>query len=268
MPHSSDPSVLILFGKKKYENICNSLCGISMSDVILSAYHGGLGDHLQFSTLPEEFYKQQGRKTYIWDKSPFRNPDVYDFVWGTNPYVLGRKEGLWNAGDIPEIVFENICGTNISNWEKLHGLEPKNRLPKIYYTPNKLGGYSDVFLVDMTSISTKYDTSLLKDILEKIQFKYSTKNFLSVTFKKKFTEIEWGLFEDVIEIDNIFHYYDIMNSVNGFIGMHSGASCMSSSVQEHNKDLKSICIVSKDGYEYHKNKGIFIFDNIEYMEYN
>ena len=32
------------------------------SDVYLAAYHGGLGDSLQFSTLPEEFYKQQGKK--------------------------------------------------------------------------------------------------------------------------------------------------------------------------------------------------------------
>ena len=36
-----------------------------MNDVFLKAYHGGLGDALQFSTLPEEFYKQEGRKTYI-----------------------------------------------------------------------------------------------------------------------------------------------------------------------------------------------------------
>ena len=34
-----------------------------MSDVYLKAWHGGLGDALQFSTLPEEFEKQQGRKT-------------------------------------------------------------------------------------------------------------------------------------------------------------------------------------------------------------
>ena len=32
-----------------------------MTDVFLKAYHGGLGDSLQFSTLPEEFAKQQGK---------------------------------------------------------------------------------------------------------------------------------------------------------------------------------------------------------------
>ena len=47
-----------------------------MDDVILSAWHGGLGDSLQFSTLPEEFYKQQGRDTYILENAPFRNPEI------------------------------------------------------------------------------------------------------------------------------------------------------------------------------------------------
>ena len=33
-----------------------------MSDVILGAWHGGLGDSLQFSTLPEEFYNSKEEK--------------------------------------------------------------------------------------------------------------------------------------------------------------------------------------------------------------
>ena len=48
-----------------------------MSDVYLKAWHGGLGDALQFSTLPEEFEKQQGRKTYIVADAPFRNEGIY-----------------------------------------------------------------------------------------------------------------------------------------------------------------------------------------------
>ena len=33
---------------------------VMMSDVLIKAYHGGLGDCLQFSTLPEIISKQQG----------------------------------------------------------------------------------------------------------------------------------------------------------------------------------------------------------------
>ena len=86
-----------------------------MSDVILGAWHGGLGDNLQFSTLPEQFYKQQGRTTYLLDGSTFRNKGIYQLVWEFNPYIKGIKAGRRNAGDIPEIEYSNVAGTCISN---------------------------------------------------------------------------------------------------------------------------------------------------------
>ena len=73
-----------------------------MSDVLLGSYFGGLGDNLQFSTLPEEFSKQQGRDTYIVSETTFRNKEIYDLVWGCNPYVKGVKDGRRTAGDTPD----------------------------------------------------------------------------------------------------------------------------------------------------------------------
>jgi len=109
-----------------------------MSDVYLKAWHGGLGDALQFSTLPEEFSKQQDRKTYIVADAPFRNEGIYDLVWDKNPYVLGKKFGEWNAGDLPSIPYredgfleENGTRNMISNWGKFHGLQPTNKYPKV-----------------------------------------------------------------------------------------------------------------------------------------
>ena len=95
-----------------------------MSDVLIKAYHGGLGDCLQFSTLPEQFSKQQGRDTYVLDESHFRNKEIYDLVWGCNPYIKGVKSGHWNAGDIPEIRFTNENGYQscVKNWEELLSL--------------------------------------------------------------------------------------------------------------------------------------------------
>ena len=129
-----------------------------MSDVYLKAWHGGLGDALQFSTLPEEFSKQQDRKTYIVADAPFRNEGIYDLVWDKNPYVHGKKFGEWNAGDLPSIPYredgfleENGTRNMISNWEKFHGLQPTNKYPKIYYEPEKDKGVKDLFIVDFTS---------------------------------------------------------------------------------------------------------------------
>ena len=81
-----------------------------MSDVYLKAWHGGLGDALQFSTLPEEFSKQQDRKTYIVADAPFRNEGIYDLVWDKNPYVLGKNlvngmQGTYQVFLIEKMVF-------------------------------------------------------------------------------------------------------------------------------------------------------------------
>ena len=130
-----------------------------MDDVILSAFHGGLGDNLQFSTLPEEFHKQQGRDTYIWSQAKFRNQEIYDLVWGHNPYIKGIKDGTWTAGDTPEIGHKTLVSDCISNWEALHGLEPTNRYPKIYYKPKKIYGFHNIILVDLSSINIVLSTS-------------------------------------------------------------------------------------------------------------
>jgi len=160
-----------------------------MSDVLIKAYHGGLGDCLQFSTLPEQFSKQQGRDTYVIDESNFRNKEIYDLVWGCNPYIKGVKSGHWNAGDIPEIRFTNENGYQscIKNWEELHGLKPTNEYPKIYYEPKKVEGYEDCILVDLSSISLRHDGDKSsfppaydpKEVIaeyEKIRKKYPDKN--------------------------------------------------------------------------------------------
>ena len=161
-----------------------------MSDVYLKAWHGGLGDALQFSTLPEEFEKQQGRKTYIVADAPFRNEGIYDLVWDKNPYVHGKKFGEWNAGDLPSIPYredgfleENGTGNMIPNWEKFHGLKPTNKYPKIYYEPEKDKGVKDLFIVDFTSTTVSDNKEDVIKCLEQIKNEYPDRKFVSVSFE-------------------------------------------------------------------------------------
>ena len=249
-----------------------------MSNVYLKAWHGGLGDALQFSTLPEEFSKQQGRKTYILEDAPFRNSGIYDLVWGQNPFVLGKRKGTWNAGDLPEIPYRkdgfldiNGTGNMISNWEKFHGLKPKNKYPKIYYHPEKHDDMRDIFIVDFSSTTVSDDPVKLSEILEILRKEYSDKKFISVEFsdinvKKCFNnDIK---FDGYIEVENIFRYCDLISSVYGYVSLHSGGTHLSSALKEYSPNLKSICILSKEWYNEHEVlDNHFLFDNIKYLKY-
>ena len=245
-----------------------------MSDVFLKAWHGGLGDALQFSTLPEEFYKQQGRKTYIVEDAPFRNPEIYDLVWDKNPYVHGKKAGVWNAGDLAEIPYQQLCmdgkgtGNMISNWELFHGLKPVNTHPKIYYEPEIHDGFKDVFIVDYTSTTIDYDQNELKRILEDTKKEYPDKRFLSVDFVKSVSSNSYDIdYDGYVEVESIFRYCDLIASSYGILTLSSGASHMSSAIKDYSPDLKSICVMSKKWYNYHKERGLFFFDNIDYVTY-
>ena len=245
-----------------------------MSDVFLKAWHGGLGDALQFSTLPEEFYKQQGRKTYIVEDAPFRNPEIYDLVWDKNPYVHGKKAGVWNAGDLAEIPYQQLCmdgkgtGNMISNWELFHGLKPVNTHPKIYYEPEMHDGFKDVFIVDYTSTTIDYDQNELKRILEDTKKEYPDKRFLSVDFVKSVSSNSYDIdYDGYVEVESIFRYCDLIASSYGILTLSSGASHMSSAIKDYSPDLKSICVMSKKWYNYHKERGLFFFDNIDYVTY-
>ena len=248
-----------------------------MSDVYLKAWHGGLGDALQFSTLPEEFYKQQGRKTYIVEDAPFRNPEIYDLVWDKNPYVHGKKAGVWNAGDLAEIPYQQLCmdgkgtGNMISNWEKFHGLRPTNKYPKVYYEPEKDKGVKDLFIVDFTSTTVNDDSKQIAKSLESIRNEYPDRKFVSVFFKDIEVKNDSSgdiKFDGYIEVENIFRYCDLISSVYGYVSVHSGGTTLSAALKEYSPELKSICILSKEWYNEHQVvDNHFIFDNVYYLRY-
>src|SRR3990172_9946292 len=55
---------------------------------IIGQPYGGLGDNFQFSTLPEMFARC-GIDTYISSQNVCRNPQIYELIWGLNPFVKG-----------------------------------------------------------------------------------------------------------------------------------------------------------------------------------
>ena len=246
-----------------------------MEPVILGAYFGGLGDSLQFSTLPEEFYKQQGRETYLADGSNFRNKEIYDLVWGKNPYIKGVMEGERTAGDLESIEVKNHTGNWISNWEYLHGLEPTNIRPKIYYEPSHIDGLSDTILVDLSSVTINHADTGYGYNLEKVEKTYQEvrknnpdKRFVGVRFTQDVDSSKYEpKVDETIDVESIYHYCDLMNSVYGICCFYSGSMALAAAVQRFNPDLRILTITSPSVYNSSRTQdlGIFYFDYVEYL---
>ena len=247
-----------------------------MSDVILGPYFGGLGDSLQFSTLPEEFHKQKGRETYISEGTTFRNREIYDLVWGANPYVKGVKAGR-NAGDLAEFnPVINHTGNWISNWEYLHGLEPTNTRPKIYYEPKTIEGLEDVILVDRSCITINlentgygYDVEQVEKTYRTIRRMYPEKRFLVTNFKGDIGEVNRYVpdADEEIEVESIFHYCDLMYSSHGICCFYSGSMVLATAVQRYKEDLNILCITSPSVYNSGRTQMMCIFHFPDHVNY-
>jgi len=250
---------------------------MNKKEIFIAAYHGGLGDNLQFSTLPE-LYAKKGFDVYVPEGFYFRNQEICDLVWGHNPFVKGVKKGVWNAGDTPEIGHKVLNSNCISNWELLHGFKPTNKYPKVYYSPNKIENLNNTILIDLTSISTNYNAERVNKEVEKVKLSFPDKRFRTISFKKNLnpatpqSPAHNGVFknfncesEDRIEVQSIFQYCDLMASVAGIVTLHNGSSHLSSAIKKYNTNLISMCIIPEEQFKNNKDRAVFIFDNVEYI---
>ena len=216
---------------------------------------GGLGDNLQLSTLPEKF-AEKGYESYISDKNVYRNPEIYNLVWEINPYVKGISNKEINIGH-----HYHRYDTNksiIYNQELSYGLLPTNETPKIYYNPNIIENFNDVVLVDISSISI--GPKIPDNFDDYIKEKYPGKIILIPEFKNqihkdKHYKLSNFKYDDVINVESIFHYTDLVHSCKQFICAFSGQSVLASAIDKKN----TTCFV---GHDLRNND--YIFPNIEY----
>ncbi len=260
--------------------------------IVLGSNWPGLGDNLQFSTLPEEFWNQYKRYTYISNQAKFRNNEIYDLVWGCNPYVKGTINRKRNIGDLPFSTLKNISNStsSVPNWEALNGLIPTNSLPKIYYKPKSKSGFKNVVLVDLSSTSmqiaddsedsidfndpTIYKLSSLKKACKDVYRKLDKLEFVEVKFPNINVESKpKARFSDLVGIDNkeltinsIFDYCDYIHSSHGIITLYSGQSALSSAIKNSGSEVKIYCIITKSAKLNHEKNSGFLFENINFVE--
>jgi hypothetical protein len=235
-----------------------------MDKIILIENFGGLGDNLQFSTLPEEFKEQKNLDFYIHNSTyeSLRNKEIFTLVWEMNPYFKGISDESPNAGRVHRYpTKENM----ICDIEQLHGLECKNNNFKLYYEPKNIGDVDILFDLTSTSLRNDYINSFdnLKLIIDEIlSNNYSNVNF--VDFKKLNSENYLQLFEipnsKKIEINSIFEYCDAISSCRNFVGLQSGGSHLAKTYQKkYNYNITLIEPSWFDGWR---------FGDINYLKLN
>lgn len=245
-----------------------------MNDIIISQPWGGLGDNLQYSTLPELFCKN-GYNVYISVNNKVRNQEIYDLVWGLNPYIKGINNQEANAGECkdncrpPEEQNEYM----IHCIEMSHGFQKTNFFPKIYYNPKNIPELKNDILIDLSGSSQIYE--LIKYIeyidyfspliinknqnIKIIVFeKHNTSSFFNEVYqylKSKIPNIGY------LKVNSLIHYCDVIKSCDTFVIVNSGTNSLASAIKQYDNKPVIMCYNSWT----RENKAFFNYKNVEYF---
>lgn len=228
-------------------------------DKIIRAHHKGLGDSIQVSTLPQLLH-QQGHDVYISSETPC-NQQVYDLVWGMNPYVKGSLSLPGNCGEIPGLEYDNLCDSFIGNWEMINGLDYTNDYPIVYYQPKEIKSLKDATIIDMSCNSRNGDYN--KDhLLYFASYNYSRDGALQLAGDGIYAN-DYGL--PALEIKDIFHLCDVIASCKKYVCLNSGGHSLASALKR-NKDIDVDCIVTHTPiFESMYVRKNFFYPNINYI---
>src|SRR5262245_5258113 len=142
------------------------LLDLNLKDAVIYQPWGGLGDNLQFSTLPEMF-ASRGIRTLVSTRNAARNPEINSLVWGMNPFISGVSDAKPNAGQCRCVIFDSLSKSLdfIERIECAHGLEPTHHFPKVYYKSKPRPDLSGAVIVDVGSTSVAAPPAMIADYL-------------------------------------------------------------------------------------------------------
>jgi hypothetical protein len=232
--------------------------------VVISQPWGGLGDNLQFSTLPERF-AELGLPVFISDRNATRNREIHDLVWACNPYIRGVSPLPPNAGSCRG---EALAGlpplTNfISRVEESHGLAPRNLLPKLYYAPASRPDVADLVLIDVRSTSVRSPASQLREYVSGTirRFGYDPGQCRLVTFARPVARSDpaVGAFPR-LGVASIFEYCDVIQACRALITVNSGSMSMAAALR---RDAPRP-VIHSFATDRQFNRRNFIYPNVEY----
>jgi len=228
--------------------------------IIIFQPWGGLGDNLQFSTLPE-MAKEQGYNVYISNKNVYRNEEICDLVWKSNPFVDGFTDELPNAGSTDGTREDGIsCKTDWAEnqlgvssfvylYEYLHGFQPKHLNPKIYYIPKLREEVKDLTLLDLGTITLKgdYNTDKLTKAIT-AQYNKETSYLLQHSTKKEVNNTYQIQTTNTLSFTNIFEFVDLIYSCKKFVCLWGGANSLAAAIHEYSNKKADIIVPNQRIY--------------------
>ncbi len=235
---------------------------IKHKEIVLSIAHGGLGDWLVYSSIPEILYNKYGIQTYISKSSieNLRNKDIYKLFFERNPYVKGIRD----VNDYKEInyLFEYFpyekglvnffFDLNQPDWTTIilnqFNISDKSK-PKSYFIPKEDTQYKNKIIVDVNYISGKKLGWYYND--EKIE-----------NFVKKYLQENPTL--TVIYVNpgaqDLETYYSMIYSCAYFVTVLSGGAALAASLDKEFTVMlpENISGGSVDGFIFKNSKGKYI----------
>ena len=246
-------------------------------NVIIYQPWGGLGDNLQFSTLPELF-SGIGYNVYISSENVVRNPEIFDLVWKLNPYVKGvitndkghvigsTMQYRWPPESHNEYSMHRI--------EIAHGFPKTNFYPKIYFSPTYLPDYSNDTIIDLTGSSQVYELEKYKEYIDYFVPLVKSKVKIVLFEKIKPIAIFDGVYDylkqkvtvEYVTITSLLNYCDIIKSCNTIIVVNSGINSLASAIKQDNELPNILCYNPWADYSPEKIKGCYHYKNVEYVQ--
>jgi len=245
--------------------------------IIIYQPYGGLGDNLQFSTLPEIFNKM-GIKCYIHINNSTRNDDeVYNLIWGLNPFIIGKSNNTPNAGSCR---LKYWPPAELNKWfieriEIAHDLESTSYYPKIYYEPIVNLDLSNTIFIDLTGVSQIFSFKKYKEFIDYFVPKIINKEkIIKIVYRKKFITSHFEKIYDYLKlkisnieyysIDSLYIYCDVIKSCYMLIVQNSGIHSLAAAIKQDSKLPNILCYNQFETFTEQENKGYYNYKNVEY----
>jgi hypothetical protein len=206
--------------------------------MVIEIPYPGIGDHLFYSPLPELLTQNNICKdVFVSSKSAFRTPEMYDLIWGSNPFIRGRIDefGWSNTGFRPE-------GGNFLDGivYQFSGVIPKlgSTTPKLYLeTKRPVEPASPYLILDFNRISNQHRIAMeavekvLRSHLEKLGTSLKIVVYESLFLKELIASnppfaalLKSRDFEVRRSEPTLANYFSIIEHCDVFFGFYSGGA--------------------------------------------